>query len=182
MSPMNLFLAPVSLHKTSHHSPTRLLPWMLPPQQSPVFRCIIIHILFHSQTLSLSEQSCQQLMDGSTTSKTRCRRLRAAIAKSQRIQRRMKRECSFRSQRTSFSLFFSLDTQMNEAKDNLDAFSVQIKKLPRESQFNYLNVLVASPCHSLEESRVCRPHQSPPVGFEVPVPVHGEKGSSWRTE
>ena len=28
---------------------------------------------------------------------------------------------------------------MNEAKDNLDALSVQIKKLPRESQFNYLN-------------------------------------------
>ncbi|KAM7455473.1 hypothetical protein BLSTO_03772 [Blastocystis sp. subtype 1] len=28
---------------------------------------------------------------------------------------------------------------MNEAKDNLDALSVQIKKLPRDSQFNYLN-------------------------------------------
>ena len=31
---------------------------------------------------------------------------------------------------------------MNEAKDNLDALAVQIKKLPRESQFNYLNVRI----------------------------------------
>lgn len=29
---------------------------------------------------------------------------------------------------------------MNEAKDNLDALSIQIKKLPREQQFSYLNV------------------------------------------
>ena len=30
--------------------------------------------------------------------------------------------------------------QMNEAKDNLDALSIQIKKLPREQQINYINV------------------------------------------
>jgi hypothetical protein len=29
---------------------------------------------------------------------------------------------------------------MNEAKDNLDALSIQIKKLPREQQINYINV------------------------------------------
>ena len=30
--------------------------------------------------------------------------------------------------------------QLNEAKDNLDALSIQIKKLPREQQINYINV------------------------------------------
>ena len=41
---------------------------------------------------------------------------------------------------------------MNEAKDNLDALSVQIKKLPRESQFNYLNVRVSLCCEWVEEN------------------------------
>ena len=30
---------------------------------------------------------------------------------------------------------------MNEAKDNLDALAIQIKKLPREQQIGYINVL-----------------------------------------
>lgn len=35
---------------------------------------------------------------------------------------------------------------MNEAKDNLDALSIQIKKLPREQQFSYLNVFLNRYC------------------------------------
>ena len=67
---------------------------------------------------------------------------------------------------------------MNEAKDNLDALSVQIKKLPRDSQFNYLNVADFNHLFILEKGSFCRSHQSSPVRSEVPVPVHGEEGSS----
>lgn len=34
--------------------------------------------------------------------------------------------------------------QMNEAKDNLDALAIQIKKLPREQQIGYINVWILS--------------------------------------
>lgn len=52
-----------------------------------------------------------------------------------------KRTLLVESRKLVFALFFA-ELQMNEAKDNLDALAVQIKKLPRESQFNYLNVQI----------------------------------------
>ena len=67
---------------------------------------------------------------------------------------------------------------MNEAKDNLDALSVQIKKLPRDSQFNYLNVAISTTRFILEKGGFRGSDQGPPVGSEVPIPVHGEEGSA----
>ena len=56
-----------------------------------------------------------------------------------------KRTLLVESRKLVFAMYSS-ELQMNEAKDNLDALAVQIKKLPRESQFNYLNVRIRRLC------------------------------------
>ena len=53
--------------------------------------------------------------------------------------------------------------QLNEAKDNLDALSIQIKKLPREQQINYINVQNRGRSDGVEEDCVFGTNQGSAV-------------------
>ena len=84
--------------------------------------------------LSKAEHSYRQITDDTTTDEKRM-----LLADAKRLVRCMD---------------IVSHVQLNEAKDNLDALSIQIKKLPREQQINYINVGMNKKESCLEEDCV----------------------------